>query len=69
MRQARFEYWEARAGGWWWRLRAANGRIIAAGAEPFSTARAVRRAINLAADTIIAMAVDRGSLRMVHVDG
>lgn len=35
-----FEKWE-----WRWRLRAANGRIMADGSEGYSTRAAVRRAI------------------------
>ena len=32
--------------GWYWRLVAANGRTVAIGGEPFSSARTARRSFN-----------------------
>lgn len=40
----RFEFY-VNWSGWYWRLRAKNGRIVADGAEDYSTRSNVRRAI------------------------
>jgi uncharacterized protein YegP (UPF0339 family) len=44
MRKPWFEIYPS-ADRWWWRLRAANGRIIADGSEGYDSRRNVLRAI------------------------
>lgn len=41
----RFEYFCGEAGGWYWRLRAGNGKVVADGSEMYFSASNVRRAI------------------------
>lgn len=52
MRSARFEVYLGVSGRWYWRLRAANGLVIADGSEGYATRanafRAARRAVNVA---------------------
>jgi hypothetical protein len=43
------ETWEVRSNGWYWRLVAANGRMVADGSEGYaSKSNARRAAINVA---------------------
>ena len=41
----RFEIFPDRSGKWRWRLRAANGRIVADSAQGYSTRTGARRAV------------------------
>jgi len=53
MTLARFEIYQGNLmGDWFWRLRAANGRIIADGAEAYSTKANARRAVWRLRDTL-----------------
>jgi uncharacterized protein YegP (UPF0339 family) len=42
-----FEIYEDAAGGWRWRLRAANGRTVADGSEAYVSEGNVRRAVGM----------------------
>jgi uncharacterized protein YegP (UPF0339 family) len=46
----RFEIYRAKSGRWHWRLRARNGRVIADGAEGYSTKTNAERAAVRAAE-------------------
>jgi uncharacterized protein YegP (UPF0339 family) len=50
MRRPRFELYKDRRGEFRWRLRAANGRVIADGAEGYKTKRACLRGVYLVVD-------------------
>lgn len=43
-REAHFEVYKA-ADGWRWRIKAANGRIVADGGEAYASRRNARRAV------------------------
>lgn len=45
MSPARFQVYQDAAGQWRWRLRAANGRIVADGAESYTRMRDAERAV------------------------
>lgn len=49
--QAHFEIYPDKSGDWRWRLRAANGRIVADSAEGYASKRNVNRAITTFVDT------------------
>jgi uncharacterized protein YegP (UPF0339 family) len=50
-KRARFQVYRSRPGRWYWRLRAANGKIIADGAESYSRKQDALRAANRAQTT------------------
>ncbi len=50
-RQPKLEKFEDRSGGFRWRLRASNGKIIADSAEAYSSASALNRAVGSVLDT------------------
>jgi uncharacterized protein YegP (UPF0339 family) len=50
MRRPKFELYKDRRGEFRWRLRAANGRVIADGAEGYKTKRACLQGIRLLAN-------------------
>ena len=45
-RHTRFEVYRDKSGDWRWRLRAANGRIVADSAEGYASRRNLYRALN-----------------------
>ncbi len=49
-RQPKLEKFEDRSGGFRWRLRASNGKIIADSAEAYSSASALNRAVGSVLD-------------------
>jgi uncharacterized protein YegP (UPF0339 family) len=55
MNVPRFETYKDRRGKWRWRFRAANGRILAYGGEPFASKRNVLRAIKTVRETLQGM--------------
>lgn len=50
--QAHFEIYPDKSGDWRWRLRAANGRVVADGAEGYASKRNVNRAIGSLFDAV-----------------
>ena len=51
-KRAHFEIYPDTSGDWRWRLRAANGRIVADSAEGYASKRNVNRAITTFVDTV-----------------
>jgi uncharacterized protein YegP (UPF0339 family) len=62
-RQAHFETYRDQSGDWRWRLRAANGRIVADSAEGYASRRNVHRALN-DVPIHVAEAAERGSVEV-----
>jgi uncharacterized protein YegP (UPF0339 family) len=58
-RRARFQVYQDRAGEWRWRLRAANGQIVADSAEGYTrkhdAERAVETTLRTAGQAVIAL--------------
>lgn len=51
-RYAHFETYRDAAGMWRWRLRAANGRIVADSAEAYASRRNIKRAVTATLDAV-----------------
>lgn len=66
-KRAHFEIYPDTAGDWRWRLRAANGRIVADSAEGYASKRNARRAITSLFDA--ADGARAGELRVQEVAG
>ena len=62
-RQAHFETYRDAAGDWRWRLRAANGRIVADSAEGYASRRNLYRALN-DLPTHVGAAAEAGSVEV-----
>lgn len=56
IKQPKFDIYQDTAGEWRWRLKAANGRIIADGAEGYSSKAGARRAVDTVVDTMLRVA-------------
>jgi len=50
--QARFQVYGNRHGQWFWRLKAANGKTIADGAEAYASASNARRAVRRTSEIV-----------------
>jgi uncharacterized protein YegP (UPF0339 family) len=46
---------ERESAGWYWRIRAANGRIVADGSEAYASRANVRRALNRLSSAFISI--------------
>ena len=59
-KQPKFHIYQDHAGEWRWRLKSANGRIIADSAEGYTSKAGARRALDTVINTVLAIVYFEG---------
>ena len=59
-KQPKFHIYQDDEGDWRWRLKSANGRIIADGAEGYTSKAGARRAVDTVINTVLAIVYFEG---------